>query len=231
MRPTIQLQHRSSPTMSHPKRDESPGDIPSPPHMEEYAQPNVDASDLDGLSLYEKKCVLINREIDAQGMGRYQWYIWILCGFGYFLDLLWAQAFGLVLSPLQQEMGFGDGESGNISTSFNAGLTAGAFFWGFMSDIVGKSDKLPRSVTCFGIRAHGGIRSSLGIQSHLPLLLRLRSLSWRIQQLHHLPCHYSLCRLWCWRKHSGRQRDLPRVCSTCASFPKPKRWSGSELMA
>ncbi|PWI67708.1 hypothetical protein PCL_02629 [Purpureocillium lilacinum] len=124
--------------MSQPKRDESPGDIPSPPHMEEYAQPNVDASDLDGLSLYEKKCVLINREIDAQGMGRYQWYIWILCGFGYFLDLLWAQAFGLVLSPLQQEMGFGDGESGNISTSFNAGLTAGAFFWGFMSDIVGR---------------------------------------------------------------------------------------------
>ncbi|KAJ6438770.1 membrane transporter [Purpureocillium lavendulum] len=125
-------------TMSLPnmKRDESPGDIPSPPHLQEYAQPNVDASDLDGLTLYEKKCVLVNREIDAQGMGRYQWYIWILCGFGYFLDLLWAQAFGLVLSPLQQEMGFGDGESGNISTSFNAGLTAGAFFWGFMSDIV-----------------------------------------------------------------------------------------------
>ncbi|KAM0490449.1 hypothetical protein ACHAP8_011552 [Fusarium lateritium] len=91
---------------------------------------------LEGLSLYEKKCVLVNREIDRQGMGKYQWYIWSLCGFGYLLDLLWAQAFGLVLGPLQQELGFGDNESGNISTSFNAGLTAGAFVWGFLADII-----------------------------------------------------------------------------------------------
>ncbi|KAJ6781939.1 hypothetical protein PWT90_04097 [Aphanocladium album] len=98
----------------------------------------VDVSDLHGLSLYQRKCILINREIDAYGMGRYQWYVWALCGCGYFIDLLWAQAFGLVLSPLQQELGFGDGESGNIATSFNAGLTAGAFFWGFMADIIGR---------------------------------------------------------------------------------------------
>lgn len=93
--------------------------------------------DLEGLSLYDKKCVLINREVDAMGMGRYQWMIWGLCGFGYLLDLLWAQAFGLALSPLQQELGFGNDQSGNISTAFSAGLTAGAFFWGALSDVVG----------------------------------------------------------------------------------------------
>jgi hypothetical protein len=93
--------------------------------------------DLEGLSLYDKKCVLINREIDAMGMGKYQWMIWGLCGFGYLLDLLWAQAFGLTLSPLQQELGFGNDQSGNISTAFSAGLTAGAFFWGALSDVVG----------------------------------------------------------------------------------------------
>src|ERR1700712_2595140 len=60
----------------------------------------------EGMTLYEKKCVLINHELDSNGMGRYQWYIWFLCGFGYLLDLLWAQAFGLVLGPLMQEMGF-----------------------------------------------------------------------------------------------------------------------------
>lgn len=98
---------------------------------------HLEDPELEGMSLYDKKCVLINREIDAMGMGKYQWYIWSLCGFGYMLDLLWAQAFGLVLSPLQQEMGFGNSESGNISTSFNAGLTAGAFVWGVMSDLVG----------------------------------------------------------------------------------------------
>lgn len=61
----------------------------------------------ESTTLYEKKCLLVNREIDRMGMGRYQWCIWTLCGFGYFLDLLWAQAFGLVLQPLQQEFGFG----------------------------------------------------------------------------------------------------------------------------
>ena len=111
----------------------------SPPDLGESVSFGVDLSGLDGLTLFQKKCVLVNREIDRQGMGRYQWYIWTLCGFGYFLDLLWAQAFGLVLSPLQQELGFSNSQSGNISTSFNAGLTAGAFFWGFMSDIVGKT--------------------------------------------------------------------------------------------
>lgn len=109
-----------------------------PQDLEEDVPRQADLSSLDWLNLYQKKCVLVSREIDAQGMGRYQWYIWTLCGLGYFLDLLWAQAFGLILSPLQQEMGFTNSQSGNISTSFNAGLTAGAFFWGFMSDIVGK---------------------------------------------------------------------------------------------
>lgn len=61
---------------------------------------------VEGHTLLERKFMLINHEIDANGMGRYQWYIWCLCGFGYLLDLLWAQAFGLVLSPLEQELGF-----------------------------------------------------------------------------------------------------------------------------
>ena len=38
--------------------------------------------ELIGLSLYEKKAALVNRELDSHGMGRYQWCIWGLCGFG-----------------------------------------------------------------------------------------------------------------------------------------------------
>jgi hypothetical protein len=72
----------------------------------------------DGLSLYEKKCILINREIDLMGMGRYQWSLWALCGCGYLIDLMWAQAFGLFLSPLQQELGFGPDQTGKLSTAW-----------------------------------------------------------------------------------------------------------------
>ncbi|KAI9722246.1 MAG: hypothetical protein M1812_001718 [Candelaria pacifica] len=112
----------------------------------------------EGLTLYEKKSLLVNRELDAMGMGKYQWYIFFLCGFGYLVDLLWAQVFGLVTAPLQQEIGFPgesyqllfdghrgpgadlleDAQLGNISTCFAAGLTAGAGFWGILVDIVGR---------------------------------------------------------------------------------------------
>ena len=90
--------------------DETPG--PNPSGI-------VNAEELEGLTLYEKKCVLINREIDNNGeplivprgarfhnsridylsnlkseVRRCQWGIFLLCSFGYFLDLLWAQAPG-----------------------------------------------------------------------------------------------------------------------------------------
>ena len=73
--------------------------------------------------------------------GRYQWWIWGLCGFGYFLDLMWAQAFGLILTQIIPEFGlYGDRavQAGNLSTSFSAGLTAGAFVWGVLVDVVGR---------------------------------------------------------------------------------------------
>jgi hypothetical protein len=151
-----------------------------------YNSRNPLLHDLDGLTLYEKKCVLINREIDAQGMGKYQWYIWGLCGFGYLLDLLWAQAFGLVLGPLQQELGFGRDESGNISTSFNAGLTAGAFVWGFLADIIGMmllgcsmQQVLYLEIPFLLLRCLLTIvRSSLGVQLDVSYLLDIWTLPW-----------------------------------------------------
>jgi hypothetical protein len=100
-----------------------------------------DDTEMEGLTLYEKKALLVNRELNSQGMGKYQWYIFFLCGFGYLVDLLYAQAFGLVEPAIQQEFGFGgtaivtsqapwtynetDKQSGNIFSSFSAGLTAG----------------------------------------------------------------------------------------------------------
>jgi MFS family permease len=104
-------------------------------------------SDGSPLSAMEKKYRMVDAEIDSHGMGRYQWFVWWLCGLGYLLDLLWAQAFGLVLGPLQQELGFSEGESGNISIAFSVGLTAGAFVWGVLGDIIGR--RWVFNLTCF----------------------------------------------------------------------------------
>ncbi|KAJ8291268.1 MFS siderochrome iron transporter 1 [Rhodotorula toruloides] len=112
------------------------------------------------LTLYEKKSC-INREMDIMvrffrstfsieaeeltvasslqnrasfwKLGRYQ-----LCGFGYFLDLCWAQAFGLVSGALQQELGVPNNRIGDLSTAFSAGMTVGALFWGLAVDIIGR---------------------------------------------------------------------------------------------
>jgi MFS family permease len=72
---------------------------------------------------------------------------------GYFLDLCWAQAFGLVATPLSNELGIpgkssryiitlrkltsSEGRIGDLSTAFNTGLTIGAFTWGLLVDILG----------------------------------------------------------------------------------------------
>lgn len=39
-------------------------------------------------------------EIDKFGFGKYQRCIWTLCGFGYFLDLAWAQGVALMTSAV-----------------------------------------------------------------------------------------------------------------------------------
>ncbi|KAL8918226.1 MAG: hypothetical protein Q9172_005519 [Xanthocarpia lactea] len=98
----------------------------------------VNDPEMEGLSLYEKKALLVNRELDSHGMGKYQWHIFFLCGMGYMIDLLYAQAFGLVEPALKQELGFSTAESGNLFSSFNAGLCAGAFVWGVLVDIIGR---------------------------------------------------------------------------------------------
>lgn len=47
-------------------------------------------------------CFLINllSEIDKFGFGKYQWCIWMLCGFGFFLDLAWSQGVGLLATAV-----------------------------------------------------------------------------------------------------------------------------------
>ncbi|KAG8791272.1 hypothetical protein FRC12_009699 [Ceratobasidium sp. 428] len=99
------------------------------PSVDEYGNP---------LTAYDRKSLLVNHQLDRMGMGRYQWFVVGLCAMGYMLDLLWAQAFGLIAPPLQKELGFSDTEMGNIFTSFSAGLCAGAFMWGVLVDIIGR---------------------------------------------------------------------------------------------
>lgn len=117
----------------------------------------------------ENKSTLMSYELDRMGMGRYQLYVFFLCGLGYFIDLLWAQALGLIATPLKYEPDFGTVDESTISSlsvAFNVGLTVGAFTWGILVDVVGR--RWSFYLTClfsgiFGI-ATGGSNSFLTLR-------------------------------------------------------------------
>ncbi|KAJ6445232.1 hypothetical protein O9K51_03638 [Purpureocillium lavendulum] len=115
---------------------------------------------LEELTLFERKAALINIEIDKIGMGRYQWYIWLLCGFGYFLDLTWAQGVGLMATAVYQEMGVPTERQGLLSTCANAGLAIGAFFIGVITDIIGR--KWAFNITCLVTSVFGMLLAASG---------------------------------------------------------------------
>jgi len=98
------------------------------------------------LTVFERKAALVNLEINKFGFGRYQICIWFLCGFGYFLDLAWAQGVGLASSAIYQEMGVPPGDTGKIFACANAGLAVGALGFGLLVDIIGR--KWAFNLTC-----------------------------------------------------------------------------------
>ncbi|OAK99194.1 MFS general substrate transporter [Phaeosphaeriaceae sp. SRC1lsM3a] len=98
------------------------------------------------LNTEEKKAALINAELDKFGLGRYQICIWFLCGFGYFLDLAWAQGVGLISTAIYQEMDVKPADQGTIFSIANAGLAIGALGFGLSVDIIGR--KWAFQITC-----------------------------------------------------------------------------------
>ncbi|KAI0095447.1 MFS general substrate transporter [Daldinia grandis] len=89
-------------------------------------------------SEYELKSKLINKAIQDIGMGRYNWQLFVLCGFGWFADNLWMQGVSLTLPSLSEEFGVSEKQVRYTTSSLFAGLCLGSFFWGLGSDIMGR---------------------------------------------------------------------------------------------
>lgn len=98
-----------------------------------------DASTIPGGEIdpvYEKKAKVLNRAIQDTGMGRYQWQLFIVVGFGWASDNLWPIVTSLILTPVVNE--FHPSKGPLLSLSQNIGLLAGAMFWGFGCDVFGR---------------------------------------------------------------------------------------------
>ncbi|EIW74847.1 MFS general substrate transporter [Coniophora puteana RWD-64-598 SS2] len=103
--------------------DETPGPM-ADLYGDEYHDP-----------VYHEKAKILNRAIQEIGMGRYQWYLFVVAGFGWFADSVWPLLSGLILTPVVNEFKF---TSPFLSLASNIGLLGGAVFWGLGCDIWGR---------------------------------------------------------------------------------------------
>ncbi|PSR76435.1 major facilitator superfamily domain-containing protein, partial [Coniella lustricola] len=90
------------------------------------------------VSEYEMKSVIINKAVQDIGMGRYNWQLFVLCGFGWFADNLWMQGVSLILPSLSAEFHVSEKHVRYTTSYVFFGLCLGAFTWGIGSDMLGR---------------------------------------------------------------------------------------------
>jgi len=158
---------------------------------------------------YRAKADVLNQAIQEIGMGRYQWQLFVVIGFGWASDNLWPIVTSLILTPLSYE--FNVTKPPLLTLAQNIGLLVGAVFWGFGCDVFGRrwAFNLTLGITgVFGLIAAGSPNFaaacvfaalwSLGVGGNLPVdsaifleflpgshqyLLTILSIDWAFAQL------------------------------------------------
>ncbi|KAL4801972.1 major facilitator superfamily domain-containing protein [Aspergillus unguis] len=114
-----------------PSRHQSP-EFPSVPET----TPLNRSADLNASSAYKLNANVLNRAIEDIGMGRYQWQLFGVVGFGWACDNLWPIVTSLILLPVTYE--FQVSQPPILLLAQNIGLLLGALFWGFGCDVFGR---------------------------------------------------------------------------------------------
>ncbi|KAM0198945.1 hypothetical protein ACHAPI_003389 [Fusarium lateritium] len=86
--------------------------------------------------VYEKKVTIMNQAIIDIGMGSFQWKIYMMTGFGWFVDNFWMQAITIVSAPVRNE--FNVERIAFLTVAKYAGLVIGSSFWPITADYIGR---------------------------------------------------------------------------------------------
>jgi MFS family permease len=89
-------------------------------------------------SVYLAKSKVLSNAIQDIGMGKYQWILFVVAGFGWMADNLWPIVTSLIFPQVILEYPPPGGHGPYIQLAQNLGLLAGAVFWSFSSDIIGR---------------------------------------------------------------------------------------------
>ncbi|TDL26944.1 MFS general substrate transporter [Rickenella mellea] len=137
------------------------------------ADDSVDDEDMyDSVSIdpsYRAKAKLVNKAIQDLGMGKYQWWLFVVSGFGWFSDSVWPLATGLILPAVINEFKF---RGPFLSLAANIGLLVGAAFWGLGCDLWGRRWSFNLTILIAGVfaLAAGGSTNFISLSSLVAVL-------------------------------------------------------------
>ncbi len=84
------------------------------------------------------KAISIDEAIDEIGIGRFQYKLLAICGAGWAADAMEVIIIAFVIPAVISEWSLTSGQAGFIGTAIFIGMLVGAWFWGAISDRVGR---------------------------------------------------------------------------------------------
>ncbi|KAH9480918.1 MFS siderochrome iron transporter 1 [Psilocybe cubensis] len=145
---------------------------------------------------YANKCLILNGAIQKIGMGKYQWRLFMVTGFGYFSGNAWMVATNLILPTITPEL-TSSSRLPYLTLGQNIGLLVGAAFWGVAADIWGRKISFTLTLLMIGIFSLCGVFSN-----DYPTLIGLGA-AWSVGVGGNLPVDSSI--------FLGRGKDLEAI--------------------
>ncbi|KDN71896.1 putative major facilitator superfamily transporter [Colletotrichum sublineola] len=101
---------------------------------------------------YRMKSELIAKHLGAIGMGKFQWILFVVNGFGWIVDNFWSQGITAIRPPIGNE--FTDiARLSFSSVAYYVGLIVGASFWGTTADLIGRKPAFNATILYGGVFA------------------------------------------------------------------------------
>ncbi|KAJ3456938.1 hypothetical protein MRS44_014079 [Fusarium solani] len=86
--------------------------------------------------VYERKVAVMNQALIDMGMGSFQWNVFAMTGFGWFVDNFWMQAITIISAPVRNE--FAVKRIAFLTVAKYAGLVVGSSMWPMTADFIGR---------------------------------------------------------------------------------------------
>ncbi|KAL6707817.1 hypothetical protein ACN47E_003717 [Coniothyrium glycines] len=101
---------------------------------------------------YRQKSELVAQHLANIGMGKFQWILFVVAGFGWIVDNFWSQGISAVRPAVANE--FTDISRLSFSSvAYYVGMILGASFWGITADVIGRKPAFNATILYGGIFA------------------------------------------------------------------------------